>query len=196
MSGQVFRITELNPKLEMEIAGLLESTGLLERYRAGGNLFGVFDSGGSLSGIAGSKEFETECLLQFVAVREDERGEGIGTTLVGRVLAASVSGGCERVWVLAVPGCEGYFGRFGFEPVASDRLPETIRNLQDMSGVEIASTRVMSLEEMEELKEIAESSHASLDNLVEEGRISSETATRVKASLEEIINHIESPESD
>ena len=145
MSGQVFRITELNPKLEMEMAGLLESTGLRGRYRPGCDLFGIFDSDGSLSGIAGSREFETECLLQFVAVREDERGEGIGTTLVGRILAAA-SGGCDRVWVFAAPGSEGYFGRFGFEPVASDRLPERVRDSQDISGVEIASTRVMSLE--------------------------------------------------
>jgi len=57
-------------------------------------------------------------------------------------------------------------------------------------------TRVMPVEEMEELRETAESCHSSLDNLVEEGKISPETVTRIKASLEEIINSIDSPNND
>ena len=144
MSGQVFRITELNPALEMEIAGLLESEHLKKRYVPGSDLFGIFDSDGSLAGITGSREYKTECLLHFVAVRADERGEGIGTGLVSRVLAYA-SGRCSRVWVFALPGSEGYFERFGFEPAASDTLPDRIRDSRDIAGFEIASTRVMSL---------------------------------------------------
>ncbi len=144
MSGQVFRITELNPKLEMEIAGLLESEHLDKRYSPGCDLFGIFDSDSSLAGIAGSREFKTECLLLFVAVREIERGEGIGTALVSKVLAHT-SGRCSGVWLLAAPGSEGYFERFGFEYEATDRMPERVRDSQDVSGIEIASTKVMRL---------------------------------------------------
>ena len=144
MSGPVFRITELNPTLEMEITGLLESERLENRYLPECDLFGKFDSDGSLAGIIGSREFKTECLLHFVAVREDERGEGIGTGLVSRVLAYA-SGRCSSVWVFALPGSEGYFERFGFEPAMTDRVPARIRDSQDVAGIEIASTKVMTL---------------------------------------------------
>ncbi len=134
----------MNPTLEMEIAGLLESERLENRYAPGCDLFGIFDSDGSLAGITGSREFKTECLLQFVAVNEDERGEGKGTGLVSRVLAYA-SGRCSRVWLLALPGSEGYFERFGFEPATTDRLPERIRDSKEVAGIEIASTKVMTL---------------------------------------------------
>lgn len=144
MSGQVFRITELNPKLEMEITGLLESEGLGGRYCPGCDLYGIFDSDSSLAGITGSREFKTECLLHFIAVKELERGEGIGTALVSRVLAYA-SGRCKRVWLLAPPGSAGYFERFGFETAASDRIPERIRGSKDITGIEIAAMKVMKL---------------------------------------------------
>jgi N-acetylglutamate synthase-like GNAT family acetyltransferase len=144
MSGQVFRITELNPTLEMEIAGLLESESLENRYSTECELFGIFDSDGSLAGITGSREFKTECLLHFVVVRDDERGEGIGTGLVSKVLAYA-SERCSRVWVFALPGSEVYFERFGFEPATTDRVPERIRDSRAVAGIEIASTKVMTL---------------------------------------------------
>lgn len=144
MSGQVFRITELNPKLEMEIMGLLESEGLEGRYCPGCDLYGIFDSDSSLAGITGSREFKTECLLHFIAVKELERGEGIGTALVSRVLAYA-SARCSSVWLLAPPGSTGYFERFGFETAASDRIPERIRESKDISGIEIAAMKVMKL---------------------------------------------------
>ena len=144
MSGQIFRITELNPTLEMEIAKLLGSEGLEGRYSPGCDLYGIFDSDSTLAGITGAREFKTECLLHFVAVKEPERGEGIGTALVSRVLAHA-SSNCSSVWLFADQGSTGYFERFGFEPVASDRIPERIRGSQDISGIEIASTKVMTL---------------------------------------------------
>jgi N-acetylglutamate synthase-like GNAT family acetyltransferase len=144
MSGQVFRITELNPKLEMEIMRLLDAEGLVGRYSPGCDLYGIFDSDSSLAGITGSRQFKTECLLHFVAVKGPERGEGIGTALVSRVLAYA-SGRCSSVWLLAPPGCEGYFEKFGFETAASDRIPERIRGSKDIAGIEIAAMKVMTL---------------------------------------------------
>ena len=144
MSGQVFRITELNPKLEMEIAELLRSERLENRHFPGCDLFGIFDSDGSLAGITGSREFKTECLLHFVAVKKDKRGEGIGTALVSRVLSYA-SDRCDSAWVLAVPGSEVYFERFGFEPATTDRIPDRVRDSSDLAGIEIASTKVMTL---------------------------------------------------
>ena len=144
MSGQVFRITELNPSLKMELGRLLESQRLGGRFSSGLDLYGIFDSDGSLAGIAGSKEYEPECLLHFVAVKESDRGEGVGTALVSRILSGA-SARCERVWVLALPGSEGYFERFGFEPAATDTIPGRVRESKELASVEIASTKVMKL---------------------------------------------------
>jgi N-acetylglutamate synthase-like GNAT family acetyltransferase len=144
MSGQVFRITELNPKLEMEIIGLLESEGLANRYCPGCDLYGIFDSDSSLAGIAGARMFKTECLLHFIAVRGPERGEGIGTALVSKVLAnASIT--CSSVWLFSTPGAARYFERFGFESERSDKVPQRVRDSREVSGMEIASTKVMRL---------------------------------------------------
>jgi N-acetylglutamate synthase-like GNAT family acetyltransferase len=144
MGGQVFRITELNPTVEMEISRLLEAVRLENRFSSRCDLFGVFDSEGSLAGITGSREFEEECLLHFLAVRENERGSGLGTALVSRVLSY-VSGRCERIWVLARPGTETYFERFGFESATSALLPERIRESRDLAEIEIASAKIMTL---------------------------------------------------
>jgi N-acetylglutamate synthase-like GNAT family acetyltransferase len=144
MSGEVFRITELNPRLEMEVGRLLGAGELGRRFTAECDLFGIFDPDGSLAGIAGCMEIEKECLLQFVMVREAERGEGIGTALVSRILARS-SDGCDGAWVFATPGSEGYFARFGFEEAATDRIPARMRAALDRMGIEIASTRVMTV---------------------------------------------------
>jgi len=144
MSGQVFRITELNPQLEMEIVRLLESEGMGARYSRDCVLFGIFDSRGSLSGITGARAYKTECLLHFVAIRESDRGKGGGTALVSRALAYA-SGRGSSIWLLASPGSEGYFERFGFERATSDTLPARIRDSRELKGIEIASARVMSL---------------------------------------------------
>jgi N-acetylglutamate synthase-like GNAT family acetyltransferase len=144
MSGEVFRITELNPRLEMEIGRLLGTGSLGDRFTTACDMFGIFGSDESLAGIAGCLEIEKECLLHFVIVREGSRGEGVGTALVSRVLAHS-SGRCEGAWVLATPGSEVYFERFGFERISTDRIPSGIGTALDRLGVEIASTRVMTL---------------------------------------------------
>lgn len=49
-------------------------------------------------------------------------------------------------------------------------------------------TRVMSAEEIQELREMAENCYEALDSLVESGKVSSETASRIKATLEEALD--------
>lgn len=49
-------------------------------------------------------------------------------------------------------------------------------------------TRVMSAEEIQELREMAENCYEALDSLVESGKVSSETAARIKATLEEALD--------
>ena len=53
--------------------------------------------------------------------------------------------------------------------------------------------RAIPVEDMEELRATVESRQAFLNNLIEEERISSETATKINASLERIVNYIDNP---
>jgi len=49
-------------------------------------------------------------------------------------------------------------------------------------------TRVMSAKEIQELRKMAENCYEALDSLVESGKVSSETASRIKAPLEEALD--------
>lgn len=53
--------------------------------------------------------------------------------------------------------------------------------------------KTIPVEDMEELRATVESRQEFLNNLVEEEKISSETATRINASLERIVNYIDNP---
>ncbi len=145
MSGQIYRVTETNPRFDMELAELLKDSGLVSRMPGGGVVYASFDSGGSLTGVAAAKQMETDCLLKYVAVAAQLRGKGYGSSLVGRALTFC-SGECERAWVLPDEDNLPFFERFGFEPATSDMIPDHISRSRDLKEVEIASFRVMLLE--------------------------------------------------
>ncbi|MBN1164248.1 MAG: GNAT family N-acetyltransferase [Candidatus Krumholzibacteriota bacterium] len=144
MDGLVFKVTELNPRLEMDIRDLVEAAGAGDRWIPGGDLFARFDSEGSALGIAGAREFELDCLIELVVVREDWRGKGIGSGLVNKILGY-YAGECERVFALADNYTVDFFARFGFESGRRERLPEAIRDFLDIHGVEIASMVIMDI---------------------------------------------------
>jgi len=142
MSGQIYKITGISPKLSMDVKSLLEDEGLAGRYLPGADLFAAFDSEGGLEGAAGSNRFETECLLRFVAVRAASRRRGIGSGLVGHALGY-YAGRCRRMWAVAPLRSAGFFERFGFRAVTTDRLPPAVRNSRDLRDVEIARAKVL-----------------------------------------------------
>lgn len=145
MSGQIYKVTGISPKVAMEVRDLLETEKLDGRYVAGADIFAAFDSDGALEGVAGSAEFETECLLQFVAVRGASRRRGTGSGLVGHILGY-YAGRCRRIWALAPARCAGFFERFGFQPAASDRLPRAVRDSRSLRSVEIARMKVLEMD--------------------------------------------------
>jgi N-acetylglutamate synthase-like GNAT family acetyltransferase len=129
----------------MQIRDLLEAERLAARYVPGAELFAAFGSDGLLDGVAGSVGFETECLLQFVAVREGARRRGLGSGLVGHVLGY-YAGTCRRIWALAPAAAAPFFERFGFRPSASDRLPRSVRESRSLRSVEIAGATVLEMD--------------------------------------------------
>ncbi len=138
-------MTETNPRLSMDIENLLQSAGLSERNTADGDLFASFDSDGTVTGAAAGRQFEKDSLLRFVAVKEEYRRESTGSALVGRLLSY-YAGTCERTFVLSRPDAAAFFGRFGFERIQSDRLPDRIRDSADLRKVRIASCEIMVLD--------------------------------------------------
>ncbi len=142
MDGQVFKVTGLNPRLEMEIGRLMKESAMPVSWLEGPEIFARFDSQGSVAGVAGSRALGNDCILQFVAVRGDMRRQGVGSSLVGRVLDF-YSGECERIFLLSRKDTEGFFERFGFGRISSDMIPDSIRNSKAVDGVEIARTIIM-----------------------------------------------------
>jgi N-acetylglutamate synthase-like GNAT family acetyltransferase len=145
MSAQVYKVTGISPAVEMQIRDLLEAEGLSERYVSGADLFAAFGSDGVLDGVAGSAGFETECLLQFVAVRGGARRSGLGSGLVGHVLGY-YAGRCRRIWTLAPARAAAFFERFGFRPSATDRIPHAVRESRSLRSVEIARSTVLEMD--------------------------------------------------
>jgi N-acetylglutamate synthase-like GNAT family acetyltransferase len=126
MDGQVFKITELNPQMEMEMLDLLREAGLASRWSRGLELFAVFDSQSNLKGVACAREFDDFCLLSLVAVRKEAEGKGTGSALVNHVLGY-FSSRCERAFTIVGEGeAKGFFQRFGFVPLSSDELPGAV----------------------------------------------------------------------
>jgi len=145
MDREIYKVTDINPRLSMEMENLLRLAGLSERNAPNGDLFASFESDGTLTGAVSGRQFEKDSLLRFVAVREEQRRESIGSALVGRLLSY-YSGACERTFVLSPPPVVSFFARFGFEGIRSDGLPGRIRDSADLARVRIASCEIMSLE--------------------------------------------------
>jgi HAD superfamily hydrolase (TIGR01457 family) len=63
--------------------------------------------------------------VRAVATREDLRGQGLGTILVGATVRSARRGGAEHVWLLTETA-EPFFRLLGFETVPRDSMPDWI----------------------------------------------------------------------
>jgi N-acetylglutamate synthase-like GNAT family acetyltransferase len=124
VNGTVLKITALTPQLEMEIQDLLDETAIRTRPSDDRDLFAIFDADGKVLGIACAEQRRENCLIHFVVVRLESRGEGAGSALVNHALAY-FAGRCDRAYVAAGDAGE-YFERFGFRYVPEGELPESV----------------------------------------------------------------------
>lgn len=122
MDGQVLKVTELNPRLGMEVTGLLREEGA--EWLEESELFVRFGPDGRVLGVACISEFDEDCLISLVVVKGDSKGKGTGSSLINHILGY-FSGRCDRVYVLAGEA-RGFFQRFGFRGVSPDDVPEPI----------------------------------------------------------------------
>ena len=142
MEGLVVKVTELNPRLDMEIRDLLADTGRGRPTFEECDLFVRMDDAGRLIGVAYCVAGDEYCHLLDVAVRRESRGEGQGSMIINHLLTHYASA-CDMMYVVAEE--EGFFERFGFERIPHDRLPEEVRRRAEAGG-ERAHGTAMELE--------------------------------------------------
>jgi GNAT superfamily N-acetyltransferase len=119
---QVVRITEPNPRLEMEVRALCEAEGLPAPPFKEAVCFVLFDSRGSVEGAAFVSAGDDTCFLHALVVRGDSRKKGLGSALVSHILS-QYSITHERMF-LAPKDARDFFERFGFREVPREQVPE------------------------------------------------------------------------
>jgi N-acetylglutamate synthase-like GNAT family acetyltransferase len=95
-------------------------------------------------GCAGLERHGPYGLLRSVAVASSERGRGLGTALVGRVLDRARTEGVAEV-ILLTETALAYFPRFGFEPITRADVPPPVKASEEFRGACCASAAVMRL---------------------------------------------------
>ncbi|MGQ0604934.1 MAG: arsenic resistance N-acetyltransferase ArsN2 [Anaerolineales bacterium] len=97
-----------------------------------------------LIGCAGLERYGEAALLRSVAVRESERGTGLGQRLVNAALERVRAGGIRCV-VLLTETARDYFPRFGFRAIPRTDAPEAVKASIEFTSACPDSATVMML---------------------------------------------------
>ena len=92
--------------------------------------FLIAESDGIIVGLVGLQVYDTVGLLRSLVVANDTRRAGLGGRLVGAIEAAAQAAGIDELWLLTIDA-QQYFVRHGFEVVARDMAPESIRDTDE-----------------------------------------------------------------
>jgi len=116
------------------VLGLLQAAGLPREGVAEGLVrLCLAEVDGQLAGVAGLERYGTSALLRSVAVAEDQRGRKVAGRLVERMLEEARDASIHDVY-LRTTTAEGYFPRFGFEPVGLAEVPEAVKASVEFQG--------------------------------------------------------------
>ena len=125
------------------VEGLLTRSGLpLDGVRDALPTFVVAQAGDDIVGVAGLEVCCDNALLRSVAVADPWRSLGVGRALVTRVIADAEARGIPALYLLTTTA-EHYFPKFGFSPIARDRVPDDIRATAEFTSACCASAIVM-----------------------------------------------------
>lgn len=116
------------------VAGLLARSGLpLEGVRDHLAAFVVAVRDGRLAGCAGMERYGAAGLLRSVAVADGERGRGLGSELVRRVLQRALAQGTREIFLLTTTAA-GFFRRLGFQAIGRSQVPAALRASAEFQG--------------------------------------------------------------
>jgi amino-acid N-acetyltransferase len=125
------------------VEALLATAGLpLAGVRHGLPGFWVADLGGTLCGVVGLEVYGSVGLLRSAAVRDEDRGSGVGGALVRHLLRDADERGIEAVYLLTETA-EHYFPRHGFAVVPRTELPPELNGSAELQGACPASAVAM-----------------------------------------------------
>jgi amino-acid N-acetyltransferase len=116
----------------------LPTDGVAEHFAS----FFVVDHGSKIGGVAGVELYGEHALLRSVAVANDMKGEGVGALLTRRVLDEAKARGASAIYLLTTTA-ERYFPRFGFQNIAREEVPESVRASREFQGACPASAIAM-----------------------------------------------------
>ena len=129
----------------MAVERLLETNKLpLVGVREAIDDFLVAERDGVVVGVIGLEIYDDRGLLRSAAVDGDERGTGVGASLVGALIESARARGLTEL-VLLTTTAEDWFPRFGFVAIARDETPVAVRRSAEFKGACPASAIVMQL---------------------------------------------------
>lgn len=104
--------------------------------------FVIAELRGALVGAIGLEMYGDASLLRSAVVQQTARGTGLGVQLVDAILQHAAQAGVHEVYLLTTTA-ERYFPRFGFQVIARDDVPESVRQSVEFRGACPASAIVM-----------------------------------------------------
>lgn len=94
----------------------------------------VARQGGAIVGCVALERYGSDALLRSLAVRPEQRGEGLGRALVERLTRRARALGARRLWLLTTTAAE-YFATLGYAPVERASAPARLQASSQFAGV-------------------------------------------------------------
>jgi amino-acid N-acetyltransferase len=118
------------------VAELLEACGLPANDLEDAGMRHFFYSGSDRkpAGIVGVELCGENALLRSLAVREDERGSGLGSLLVAHAEKYAHSQGARAMYLLTTTA-ERFFAQRGYAAASRERAPEEIRKTAEFAEI-------------------------------------------------------------
>ncbi len=118
-----------------QVRALLEAAHLpvADLATARPEFFGLRDDAG-LVGVIGLERHGKAALLRSLAVRDDQRGRGLGTTLVRELEGRAPDLGVRELWLLTTTA-EPFFRQLGYVPAPREAAPVAVRETAEFRGV-------------------------------------------------------------
>ena len=145
MSVNTISLRQATPADWPTVAALLEANKLpLEGAKDHHSTYLLAVSNGEVVGCAGAEVYGDIALLRSVAVAPGLHQQGIGKTLVGRLLQEAQRRNIARLYLLTVTAPE-YFAQFGFKRGKIDQAPQALKASAAFQGACPACAAFMSL---------------------------------------------------
>jgi amino-acid N-acetyltransferase len=120
---------------ERAIKRLLKRADLpFEDVEVGRQTFLVATADGRVAGMVGLEAYDECGLLRSLAVKEELRGRGLGSELLGEMIAEARSAGVRELYLLTMT-TEPFFARHGFEKTDRSQAPAALQGTTEFASL-------------------------------------------------------------